>query len=108
MTEKRRPVVPGVEFGSVLRRRLSRRRVALASLARTAAGRGRIAILPVVWLTRIAPGHDVADLPFVDRLVLDERLGHLVQLVVLALEDFAGTLVIRVDHAPDFLVDDVA
>src|SRR5579862_6493787 len=52
-------------------------------------------------------GHDVLQLLLVDGLVLDERLGHRVQLLEVALENALGTGVVGLDDAAHLLVDRV-
>src|SRR5580658_8043849 len=72
---------------------------------RLAAASGRRGVVPAFrWLGRAA-GHDVPDLVIGQRLVLDKRLGHGVQLVQVGLQDLARALVIHLDHAPHFLVN---
>src|SRR5262245_33250694 len=78
---------PGDQSLSVLRRGFAGGRLAVRALARTAAGARSIAVLPVGRRAWLAALHDVLDLLLVDRLVLDQRLGHTVQLLDLTLED---------------------
>src|SRR5262245_22479973 len=70
-------------------------RVPLA--AATTADRRRRGVVPIGGRTRITAIHDVLDLCFVDRFVLDQRLGHLVQLVHVGLEDALGALIVGID-----------
>src|SRR5690606_6321230 len=90
---------------SVLTCRLTDRRFGRFALAHLAARGRRGRVVPSRRRLRIAAFHDVLDLRLVDRLVLDERLGHLVQLVDVGLEDALATLIVRVDQAAHFLVD---
>src|SRR5690606_36965306 len=51
-------------------------------------------VRPARGRTRLATGHDVVDLFGVDGLVLDQRLGHQVQLVRVIVQDLERALVI--------------
>src|SRR5437868_9726829 len=74
--------------------------------AGVAAG-GRLRRLRVRGLrrTRRLAGHDVADLVGVDRLELEQRLGHRLDLVAVCFEQSARELVLHIDDAPDLGVD---
>src|SRR5918994_6627983 len=50
-------------------------------------------------------GHDVADLVGVERLVLEQRLGHHLDLFAVLLEDLASDAVLLIDDAADLGVD---
>src|SRR6516225_4921558 len=58
------------------------------------------------WLRRPAR-HDVLQLLLVDGLLLDERLGHDVQLLERGGEDLPGALVVALDDAAHLLIDGV-
>src|SRR5215467_15047793 len=49
--------------------------------------------------------HDVLDLLGVERLPLEQRLGHRFDLVAVLLDELARQRVLLVDDPPDFLVD---
>jgi hypothetical protein len=54
-----------------------------------------------LWRTRRAAGHDVVDLVRVDRLELEQRLGHRLDLVAIVLEQLARDRVLLVDDLAD-------
>src|SRR5690349_12687550 len=55
--------------------------------------------------TRRLARHDVADLVGVDRLPLEQRLGHRLDLVAVVLEQLAREQVLLVDDAADLRID---
>src|SRR6267142_4564461 len=72
-----------------------------------AVARGRLGGLRARGLRRPRrlAGHDVADLVGVDRLVLEQRLGHRLDLVAVVFQQLARKVVLDVDDAADLAVD---
>src|SRR5688572_26236612 len=92
---------PSVSF---LRSRCRRGRALGAGVtARRRLGRGLRAAR--LGRPRWLPAHDVADLVGVERLVLEQRLGHRLDLVAVVLEELARDAVLLVDDAADLRVD---
>src|SRR5690349_12173266 len=65
-----------------------------------------VGVVPARRRTRLAASHDVVYLLGIDGLVLHERRRHGVQLGQVLLQQAAGTLVVAIDDAAHFLVDD--
>src|SRR5678810_951800 len=64
----------------------------------------RSAFFPVLgWSGRLTL-HDVGDLLLVERLVLDETLGHQVQLLDVGFEDLLRARVVLLDNPSHFLI----
>src|SRR3569833_4710605 len=60
---------------------------------------------PIFWWTRRAAFHDILDLLGIDGFVLDERMGHCVQLVHVLCQDALRTRVISIHDRTHLLVD---
>src|SRR5690606_38252566 len=70
------------------------------------AGAARAAgVGPAGWRARLAAGHDVVDLLGIDGLVLDQGLGHQVQLVGILPQDLRRALEVAIDDGAHSLVD---
>src|SRR5690606_31748883 len=84
---------------SVLARRFADRSFRSLTLTRSslAGVRGR-RIVPARRRSWVATFHDVLDLSLVDRLVLHQGLGHLVQLVEVVLQDGLGALIVGINQ----------
>src|SRR5271155_2946954 len=76
-------------------------------LRRRTPGCRRRRVVPIAGRTRRTAFHDVLDHFLIDGLVLDQGLGHGLQLVHVGLQDLIGALIVAVDDPADFLVDDV-
>src|SRR6185503_3148028 len=88
-----------VLLGALRRRRGRLRATAtVAAIARRRGARHRLG------RARGAPGHDVVDLVRVDRLPLEQRLGHHLDLVAVFLEQAPRERVLPVDDGAHFLV----
>src|SRR5690606_264839 len=66
---------------------------------------GAATLVPVTRRPGLAAGHDVVDLAGVDGLVLQQGLGHDMQLVHVVLQDRRGAVIGLVKNAADHLVD---
>src|SRR5690554_4269830 len=101
------PAPPSVLAGGAAKRRgpaFVRGALALDGLAWHGLARLR-GLVPILRRPRRAPLHDVPNLLLVDGLVLDQRLGHQVQLLDVLLENGLGLVVAGVDDLANLLVD---